>query len=159
MSRARLKTLSGRANLSMDEASRVVEQLATDGGIVTLPAGSLQLPGRCSTPQPVGVRWQGRADGALSAYHREHPLRRGMQKEELRSRLGLAAQEFPHVVARLAEDGAVADDAGLIRLPGHSCSAQRGADQTSRPIHRHGCVQTPTRRPRETSLTRTCSQC
>ena len=116
-----LEALSGRANLSREEATRVVEQLASDGGVTVLPAGSLQPRSLFYT----AAGWSalaGRASAALSAYHREHPLRRGMQKEELRSRLGLSAQEFPHVVARLAEDGAVTDDAGLVRLPQHSAA-------------------------------------
>ena len=31
-------------------------------------------------------------------------------------------QEFPHVVARLAEDGALAEDAGVVRLPQHTAA-------------------------------------
>ncbi len=116
-----LESLSGRANLSMEEATRVVEQLAIEGGVVTLPAGSLASRSLLYT----AAGWSalsGRANGALSAYHREHPLRRGMQKEELRSRLGLSVQEFPHVVARLSEDGAFTDEAGQVRLPQHEAA-------------------------------------
>ncbi|MDE2940907.1 MAG: selenocysteine-specific translation elongation factor [Chloroflexota bacterium] len=116
-----LEALAGRANLSVKEAEGVVEQLAREGGVVTLPLGPVTQRSQLYT----AAGWStlaGRANGALGQYHREHPLRRGMQREELRSRLGLSVQEFPHVVARLAEDGALAEDAGAVRLPEHSAA-------------------------------------
>ena len=113
-----LETLTGRANLSVGEAAGVAEQLAREGAVVTLPGGSL-VP---RTLLYTAAGWRtlaGRAHSALGVHHREHPLRRGMQREELRSRLALSGQEFAHVAARLAEDGTVTEDAEVIRLPEH----------------------------------------
>ncbi len=120
-----IETLAGRLNLSLEQATGVVERLAREGGLVTLPPGAPAARSLLYTAAGWGAL-AGRAHDALGAYHRERPLRRGMQKEELRSRLGLSAQEFPHVAARLAEDGVVAEDAGFVRLPQHTATPSDG---------------------------------
>ena len=66
--------------------------------------------------------WQSIADRAtreLEAYHRAHPLRPGMAREELRSRLALQPVSFPSVVHGLLEDGRVVEQDGWVALPGH----------------------------------------
>jgi selenocysteine-specific elongation factor len=57
----------------------------------------------------------------LEQYHKQQPLRRGMSKEELRSRVAsmIAPRAFPHVMALGVERGAIAEDATTYRLPGH----------------------------------------
>jgi selenocysteine-specific elongation factor len=66
--------------------------------------------------------WQdisGRATRELEAFHGAHPLREGMGREELRSRLGVAPGAFPSIVQGLSEDGRVAERDGFLALPGH----------------------------------------
>jgi selenocysteine-specific elongation factor len=66
--------------------------------------------------------WQdisGRATRELEAYHGAHPLREGMGREELRSRLGVAPGAFPSIVEGLSEEGRVAERDGFLALPGH----------------------------------------
>ncbi|HEY3193922.1 MAG TPA: selenocysteine-specific translation elongation factor [Candidatus Dormibacteraeota bacterium] len=60
-----------------------------------------------------------RARTELSAYHAAHPLRSGMAREELRSRLGLPSGSFPEVVRGLAEEGRLEERDGDLALPGH----------------------------------------
>jgi selenocysteine-specific elongation factor len=62
---------------------------------------------------------EGRARAALAAYHAQFPLRAGMPKEELRSRLNLTPRLFGDVLARLATDGAVVDQGATVRLTAH----------------------------------------
>ena len=57
--------------------------------------------------------------GLLSAYHERHPLRRGMPREEARSRLGFAPRAFDEVVAALARRGEIVEEADTVRLPRH----------------------------------------
>ncbi|HET7035988.1 MAG TPA: selenocysteine-specific translation elongation factor [Thermomicrobiaceae bacterium] len=56
----------------------------------------------------------------LAAYHQRNPLRRGMSREEVRARLGLAARPFEEIVARAVERGELAGDAETLRLPDHA---------------------------------------
>jgi selenocysteine-specific elongation factor len=66
--------------------------------------------------------WRAIADRAtreLEAYHGEHPLRPGMAREELRSRLGVPPGSFPSVVRGLIQDGLVEERDGSVALPHH----------------------------------------
>jgi selenocysteine-specific elongation factor len=66
--------------------------------------------------------WRGIADRAtaeLAAFHVSHPLRPGMAREELRSRLGVPAASFPSVVQGLTQDGRVEERDGAIAVPAH----------------------------------------
>jgi selenocysteine-specific elongation factor len=56
---------------------------------------------------------------ALSAYHQAYPLRRGMPREELKSRLKLAPRLFNLVLPKLAAEGVLAEDPKWAALPGH----------------------------------------
>jgi selenocysteine-specific elongation factor len=67
-----------------------------------------------------------RAMRELAAYHSEHPLRRGMPREELRSRLGVQPGVFPSVVKALAEEQRVEERDGEVAAVSH-----RVADQPS----------------------------
>ena len=60
-----------------------------------------------------------RATKELEGYHSAHPLREGMAREELRSRLGVPPASFPSVVQGLSEDGRLAQRDGSLGLPGH----------------------------------------
>ncbi len=60
-----------------------------------------------------------RVHSALEDYHEAHPLRAGMPREELRTRVGLPSSLFAEAVARMVDDGLVADRAGELALPGH----------------------------------------
>ena len=69
----------------------------------------------------IGV-WRAISDRAtreLEASHGEHPLRAGMAREELRTRLGVPPGSFPSVVQGLVQDGLVEERGGLVALPRH----------------------------------------
>jgi selenocysteine-specific elongation factor len=68
-----------------------------------------------------------RARRALEEYHRAHPLRAGMPREELKSRLGLAPPVFAAALGELAADGVLADRGGELAVPGHRVEIDPGA--------------------------------
>jgi len=57
--------------------------------------------------------------GYLATYHRQFPLRLGMPKEELKSRLQLQTRLFNDALARLADDGVLIEHGTSLRLAGH----------------------------------------
>ncbi len=59
------------------------------------------------------------AAAEVEAYHVAHPLRQGMAREELRSRLRLQASSFPLVLASLVEAGHLKEVDGAIAAPAH----------------------------------------
>jgi selenocysteine-specific elongation factor len=70
----------------------------------------------------------GRAERELRAYHQAHPLRAGMPREELKSRLGLQPAAFAPVLGELQRDGVVAEREGALALPGHAVQLDPVAD-------------------------------
>jgi selenocysteine-specific elongation factor len=71
--------------------------------------------------------WSAIADRAareLAEYHGAHPLRRGMPREELRSRLGIQPGVFPSVLTALAADRQVEEIDGEVAAPSHKVAAQ-----------------------------------
>lgn len=95
-------------------AGQLVEVLAplTQGGVVRrTPSGWL------ARDQWDGV--QSRVIASLEAYHEAQPLRRGMPREELRSRTGIPADLFAEVLAQLGDDGRTVDRAGEVALSSH----------------------------------------
>ncbi len=55
----------------------------------------------------------------VDEYHRQYPLRAGMPKEELKSRLRLAPRLFNEVIARAVRQGRLAERGTTVRLPDH----------------------------------------
>lgn len=53
----------------------------------------------------------------VQAYHRQYPLRRGIPKEELRSRLKLSVSAFAEVLKRIIEEEVVVEEGTAMRLP------------------------------------------
>ncbi len=67
-----------------------------------------------------------RAQREVDAYHGTHPLRAGMPREELRSKLGIAPAAFALVLAALLEERVLEAGNGEVALPGHRVAL--GAD-------------------------------
>ncbi len=69
---------------------------------------------------------QARITAVLASYHQQYPLRLGMLREELKSRLqprrgpGWSARQFNDVVAAAAAQGGLVEEGALVRLPTHS---------------------------------------
>jgi selenocysteine-specific elongation factor len=60
-----------------------------------------------------------RASSEVEAFHSTHPLRPGMAREELRSRLGVAAPSFASVLQGLVEEGRIIERNGSLASPQH----------------------------------------
>lgn len=73
--------------------------------------------------------WQSLRDRAievLDRYHAAYPLRLGMAREELRSRLDIPTRLFGPFLALLGEQGETDDRDGLVRRTGHSVRLDAG---------------------------------
>ncbi|MDQ6636673.1 MAG: selenocysteine-specific translation elongation factor [Candidatus Dormibacteraeota bacterium] len=64
-----------------------------------------------------------RAGEALATYHRDHPLRAGMPREEFRSRLALPPAALGPVLSELARLNLLLESNGEVAAPGHSPQA------------------------------------
>ncbi|HUP27906.1 MAG TPA: SelB C-terminal domain-containing protein, partial [Chloroflexia bacterium] len=116
------KTLLGKSGLGEVEALSALTSLIDEGRILQLVEGN--SPGSQSSILMAAPAWQdvmSRAQMLLGHYHRQQPLKRGMSKEELRSRLAQAVslRAFPHAMSVAVARGLIAEDATTYRLPSH----------------------------------------
>ena len=118
-----LQALGGQTPLEVDAISRQagLTQEATRAALETLAkrAAVVALNGYHTTPygwEQLGVQ----VSETLRAYHAQFPLRRGMPKEELKSRLNFNARLFGLVLERLLREGKVGEDGPFVRLPEHT---------------------------------------
>jgi selenocysteine-specific elongation factor len=69
----------------------------------------------------------------VAAYHQDFPLRAGLDREELRSRLQVTGAVFAPLLAQLQAEGRLVEQGTLLRLPTHtitfSAEQQDGIDQ------------------------------
>ena len=90
--------------------------LATDADVSRLQARRV---GEWLFAQDAWSAVADRATRELAAYHSEHPLRRGMPREELRSRLGIQPGLFPALVKALVEELRLEERDGEVSAVAH----------------------------------------
>jgi len=102
-----------RSDLGADVAREAVEALVAQKRILVLGEGD----GRLAYTSGGFERLRQRARDAVNAFLKDHPLRRGLGKEELRSRLGLAPRPFGLVLEALLADGTLVDAGAAVSTP------------------------------------------
>ncbi len=75
--------LVGHSGLDLAVAQEALDELVTSGGVFTLPSGADRVFVTLEGWQQVRRRLL----GVVDAYHKQHPLRRGMARSELRSKV------------------------------------------------------------------------
>ena len=113
-----LRDLSSGLDLSAGEVRAAVEEAIAGGELLALDGGPPAGGALLYTTEGFAALAD-RLRDVLSEYHRQFPLRRGVSKEELRSRLGLESRAFDQVAALLAARGEVKEAAGSVALPEH----------------------------------------
>ena len=111
-----------RSRLPEDEARAAIQEVIEAGQIVLLEAGQ-PVPGSDLLAWEQG-QWQvvtAKAGQEVENYHRSFPLRPGMPREELKSRLKITAPRLFNAAARrwIAE-GLLVESGSLVWRPGHS---------------------------------------
>ncbi len=118
-----------RASLGQTVGNTALETLLAEGMLIPLESG---VPDGLITSR---THWQTLADRVqteVSAYHRQNPLRLGLPREELKSRLKLEMRLFNAVMANLTGSGALIANEKLVWHPTHTVQfspAQTGVVQ------------------------------
>ncbi len=110
--------LLAQAAMGEEELRQAVGQLAEDGHLLLLPPEGPDQDTLLATAQALSQWWE-EAEQAMGLYHRQWPLRRGMPREELRSRLGLPPKAFAALVARWQGEGRMRVEGEVVALAGH----------------------------------------
>ncbi|MCA1668416.1 MAG: selenocysteine-specific translation elongation factor [Thermomicrobia bacterium] len=121
--------------LTEEVAHPILTALIATGELLMLSPGSNALsPSSFLLLESGAVALKSRLTLLLAHYHTANPLKRGMPREEARSRLGLSARLFDAFVGHLHHKGRIVAEAGngtpVLRMPEHTVSlptAQRAA--------------------------------
>ncbi|HET9017225.1 MAG TPA: SelB C-terminal domain-containing protein, partial [Thermomicrobiaceae bacterium] len=116
-----LRSLLRAVALPESSVREALTALTAEGRVVTLRRGgetaSASLaPSDYVARVAVVTRATEQIGASLATYHERNPLRRGMAREEIRSRLGWPARPFEELVARAVAAGLIADDGETLRL-------------------------------------------
>jgi selenocysteine-specific elongation factor len=120
---ADFQSLASRAGLSVEETRAVVATSIASGAVVPLDGsegGATRIVSSTLLVSRAGwERLTANLHAQIEAHHRTYPLRRGMPKEELRTRVGLDPRTFSRVVGRLLSEGVVREVGPVLALPDH----------------------------------------
>jgi selenocysteine-specific elongation factor len=110
----------GRASLDQSVLPEAVAELLDSGQMIALGADPLQKP---STFVASRAFWQLSAQRVvqeIETYHQAYPLRHGMPREELKSRLGIAPKIFDALMADMEPSDQVSELSLRSQLPGQN---------------------------------------
>lgn len=147
-----LATLVRQTETGEAETRATVTRLVNEGRLIALgdPAAGIGRSTFILTAHGF-ERLTERAQTALTAYFRDHPLRWGMPKEELKSRLGLASRVFAEVLGRWLSSGLLLEAGAVVAPPGRSVSLtpaqQHEADAFVRQLLANRYAPQPERMP------------
>ena len=151
-----VESLTRRSGLPAAVARAALVQLVQQQSALVLDHANGHLDGRSYVVSAVG--WQAlteRVSALLDGFHRGYPLRRGLPKEELRTRLGADPRLFVRVLERLKAQGTATEDGPFVRLSTHSVTftpeQERQAAQVLDVLREAG-IAPPDREDLQTSL-------
>jgi selenocysteine-specific elongation factor len=129
-----VRELLGRSGLAQEQARQSLVAMVSGEQIFVLGGGeqpadpaSILLPANFLVTRSGWGALRERTETLLDDYHRQFPLRTGMPREEVKSRLArylpnLTSRLFGEVVKRAAEEGWLVETGSTIRLAQHRVS-------------------------------------
>jgi selenocysteine-specific elongation factor len=124
---ASIKETIARARLESDPAKEALDELIESGQLIPLEEGSLTPASdllAMAAPQ-----WEALHDQitqTLDAHHKQFPLRRGMPREELKSKLKLAPRLFGATLKKLSAENLIVEGAASVWRAGHEIKFSAG---------------------------------
>jgi selenocysteine-specific elongation factor len=123
---APLKEIVSRSRLEASDAASALQELLLAGPLIPLEEGE---PNAQSDLLVIALpHWntlRGSILQTVDAYHANYPLRRGMPREELKSRLKLSARLSNAVINTLVRQNLVSDRSAYLARPGHEIAFDR----------------------------------
>jgi selenocysteine-specific elongation factor len=116
---APLREAVERSHLDQSSAKQAIQDLVLSDQVVAFETGELSF----DSPTLVMARqtWlqvSGQVQDEVTAYHQLYPLRRGVPREQLKSRLKFQASLFNVLVRKCVQDGLIAEAGTILHLPG-----------------------------------------
>ena len=116
-----LQQACARSRLSNDQAAAALQELTETGQLQMLEEGPLHPQADLlAAPTPLWEALTRRALEEVETFHRANPLRRGIPREALKSRLKLPARAFNAALKSWFVRGVLEEHAGLVHRPGYT---------------------------------------
>jgi selenocysteine-specific elongation factor len=119
---APLREVFLHSNLEEEAAKKAVEDIVNQGDLVILEPekGSLEVDSDILvTTRGYWEQLSSTAVLTVEDYHAEYPLRKGMPKEELKSRLKISSRLFSGLISLLISDKQLVENGPLVSIPNH----------------------------------------
>lgn len=116
---APIKEMLVKSRLESEPADRALSELLASGRLIALEGIRNEKRETLAVAAPHWNTLQGRVSELVGEYHKQFPLRRGMPREELKSKLKLEPKVFNAALSFLAARGALRDERGAVSGPGH----------------------------------------
>ncbi|MFH2101874.1 MAG: selenocysteine-specific translation elongation factor [Chloroflexota bacterium] len=120
MGPASIKDIVQKAQLDSDTSSSALDELISTGQLIPIEVGP--ITNKSDILVVSASQWEdisSQVNKVIDSYHRTYPLRKGMPREELKSRLKIAPRVFNGVIRKLSAEKAVVEMGSLIAAPGY----------------------------------------
>lgn len=117
------------SSLDAGVAQTALDELINNGHLIILDGDQTQvhpLSDRLAISASSWAKLKADLLRELTMYHRKYPLRRGMPREELKSRIKLAARAFNACLSLLSAEGLLVEQDSLVRQPDHEIRLSSG---------------------------------
>jgi selenocysteine-specific elongation factor len=136
---ALLREIVELSSLEAEVAAGALETLVDSDQVLLLE----ERPGRLTVDSDVLVTTPGywsvvseRALREVKSYHRANPLRRGMPREELKSRIKTPARLFNALIRKLVAENTLEEAGPLVLIPGHQIRYSSQQERAIQPLLR-----------------------
>lgn len=124
---APLKDIVARSRLESSQAELAIKELLLTNSLILLEEGT---PSATSDILTIALpHWntlQEYTRQTVQTYHKSFPLRRGVPREELKSRLKLSSRVFNGLISSLIRRASLTDSRGLLAKPEHEVTFDNG---------------------------------
>ena len=112
---ATVKDIVTKSRLDSSAADSALKELLESGRLILLEQNGNPL----AVSLPHLNTLQGKVAQLVEEHHQQYPLRRGIPREELKSRIKIASKPFNAVIAHLVNQNSLRDERGTVSKPGH----------------------------------------
>ena len=124
---APIQEVVSRSRLEASTAEHALEELLTTHSLIPLEGGKPEITSDLLvTPFPHWNALREKTLQTVETYHKNLPLRRGMPREELKSRLKLATRPFNALISTLVAREILIESGSVLALPGHEVRLDNG---------------------------------
>jgi len=115
-----LEELLNRVEMSSTDVQSIIRQMAGGGGLLVIDSEKLKVIANGSYQM-----LKGRALAQLAEFHQRFPMKSGLSKEELRTKLPpeVDVKLFQILISELIQSKEVVLEKDKLRLPGHHISS------------------------------------